>query len=391
VKDIYKEDSEAGSGESTTVDTLGPVTLIGTSAAAIGGTASVAGIYQAVSIMQLAQLIQLTGSEPPTKLSNFLDNEFYWTNPTSVMSNKNLGVNKRNLNSGDHSFAYFDFEMDSQPLRNIGIIYGSVIANLFVLFFFLMISILFYMFVWGISKNLPSESDNKCTQMTIKVVNTILKVMTFSFYIRFFLIFSQYIALVSFAEFVDMNFDDGPHTISWFFAFGVVVSLVAFFGFAIWLWYKKATDSEKYSETKFDEFFRGLKKGKLFSSYILALMIRRFFIAIWLVWFEIASFGLTIGFLITYQICHTGFLCFVRPYETLIDNIVEIFIEVVITLILFLLARYNSNDRWTDSAQDAIIGLIVFLIVLVLVSTIGMFLTKAYLFYSCKFKVGEIL
>jgi cysteine-rich repeat protein len=136
VKEIYKEDSEVGSGESITVDTVGPITLVGTSAAVIGGTSSVAGIYQAVSVMQLTQLIQLTGSQPPTKLSNFLDNEFYWTNPTRVMSNKNLGVSRRILNSGDHSFVYFDFEMDSQPLRNIGIVYGSVITNLFLTFIY---------------------------------------------------------------------------------------------------------------------------------------------------------------------------------------------------------------------------------------------------------------
>jgi hypothetical protein len=350
--------------------------LVGTSAAAIGGTSSVAGIYQAVSVMQLAQLVQLTGSEPPTKLSNFLDNEFYWMNPSNVISNKNLGVNRRNLNSGDNSFAYFDFEMDSQPLRNIGIVYGSVIANLFLPFVFLVIVILLNLLIWTVSKNLPAESNNRCMQVAIKVVNVILKVMTFSFYIRFFLIFSQYIILVSFAEFVDMNFDDGPHAISWFFAFGIVVSLVAFFLFAVWLWHKKATNSEKYSETKFDEFFRGFKKGKLYSSYILVLMIRRFFIAFWLIWFEFASFGVTIGFLIAYQVCHAGFLIFVRPYETLIDNIVEICIEVVITLILCMLAHYHSHDKWTDSAQDAIIGLITFLIVLVLVSTIGMFLNK---------------
>jgi hypothetical protein len=373
VKEIYKEDSDAGSKESIAVDTFGPVTLAGTSAAAIGGISSVAGIYQTVSVMQLAQLIQLTGSQPPTKLSNFLDNEFYWTNPFRVMTNKNLGVNNRNLNSGDHSFAYFDFEMDSQPLRNIGIIYGSVIANLFLSFILLMTTIMFQMFIWAISKLLPSESNNGCMQATIKVVNAILKVMTFSFYIRFFLILQQYIALVSLAEFFDMNFGDWPHAISWFFAFGVAVFLVAFFGFAAWLWYKKATDSEKYSETKFDEFFRGLKKGKLFSSYILVLMLRRFFIAIWLVWFEFTSFGVTIGILITYQVCHTGFLSFVRPYETFVDNIVEICIEVAITLILCLLAHYNSSNEWTDSAQDAIIGLIVFLVVLVLVTTIGKF------------------
>jgi hypothetical protein len=377
VKNIYKKDSNAGSGESITVDTIGPATLVGTSAAAVGGTSSVAGIYQAVNVMQLAQLIQLTGSQPPTKLSNFLDNEFYWTNPFRVMTNKNLGVNNRNLNTGDHSFAYFDFEMDSQPLRNIGIIYGSVIANLFLPFFFLMIIILFYVFVWAISKTLPSESNNRCMQALIKIVNVILKVMTFSFYIRFFLILQQYIALVSLAEFFDMNFGDWPHAISWFFAFGVAVFLMAFFGFAAWLWYKKATDSEKYSETKFDEFFRGLKKGKLFSFYILALMIRRFFIAIWIVWFEFTSFGVTIGILITYQVCHTGFLGLVRPYEIFVDNIVEICIEVVITLILCLLAHYNSSDSWTDSAQDAIIGLIVFLIVLVFVATIGKFLKKS--------------
>jgi hypothetical protein len=373
MKDIYKENSNAGSGESITVDTIGPVTLVGTSAAAIGGTSSVGGIYQAVSVMQLAQLIQLTGSQPPTKLSNFLDNEFYWTNPMRVMSNKNFGVNNRNLNTGDHSFAYFDFEMDSQPLRNIGVVYGSVIANLFIPFFFLMIAILFNMFVTGISKLLPNESSNKWMQMMLKVVNVILKVMTFSFYIRFFLIMSQYIMLVSLAEFVDMNFDDGPHAISWFFSFGIVVSLVVFFGFTTWLWYKKATDFENYSETKFDELFRGFRKGKLSSSYILALMLRRFFIALWLVWFEFAPFGMTITFLIMYQLCHTGFLGFARPYETLIDNIVEICIEAVITLILILLAHYNSSDKWTDSAQKTIIGLIVFLIVLVFVTTIGMF------------------
>jgi cysteine-rich repeat protein len=373
VKDIYKEASNAGLGESITADTLGPFTLVGTSAAAIGGTSSVAGIYQAVNVMQLVQLIQLTGSEPPTKLSNFLDNEFYWTNPMRVIANKNLGVNKRNLSSGDHSFVYFNFEMDSQPLRNIGIIYGSVVANLFLPFLFLVITIMFQVFIWAISKSLPSESNNRWVQAMIKVVNVILNQMTFSFYIRFFLIMQQYIALVSVAEFFDMNFSDWPHAISWFFAFGVAASLAAFFGFVLWLWYKKAADSEKYSKTKFDEFFRGLKKGKLFSFYILVLMLRRFFIAIWLVWFEFTSFGVKIGILIAYQVCHTGFLGFVRPYESFIDNIVEICIEVVITLILCLLAYYSNRDKWTDSAQEAIIGLILFLIALVLVATIGKF------------------
>jgi glycerol uptake facilitator-like aquaporin len=80
-----------------------------------------------------------------------------------------------------------------------------------------------------------------------------------------------------------------------------------------------------------------------------------------------------IGILIAYQVCHTGFLGFVRPYESFIDNIVEICIEVVITLILCLLAYYSNRDKWTDSAQEAIIGLILFLVALVLVATIGKF------------------
>jgi glycerol uptake facilitator-like aquaporin len=104
-------------------------------------------------------------------------------------------------------------------------------------------------------------------------------------------------------------------------------------------------------------------------------MMRKFFIAVWLVWFEFVPFEMTIGFIIVYQVCHTGFLCFVRSYQIMTENIVEIFIEVVITLILSLLANYANKDKWTDSAQDVIIGLIIFFIVVVLVSTIGMFLT----------------
>jgi hypothetical protein len=198
-----------------------------------------------------------------------------------------------------------------------------------------------------------------------------LHLMTFSFYIRFFLTLFMFMALVSIAEFVAMNFNSAAHFLSWFIAFGVVIFLFAFFLFSLWLWYKKATDPEKFAETKFDEFFRGLKKNKIHSSYILALTFRKILFSFWIVLFEFTPMGVYVGMITAYQALHFGGLIVIRPYLSKIDNLVEIVIEAVILVILAMLCYYNKQDRWTDSAQTAVLGLIIFMVVFIFLASIS--------------------
>jgi hypothetical protein len=203
--------------------------------------------------------------------------------------------------------------------------------------------------------------------------------MTFSFYIRFFLILFLYMALVSTAEFVAMNFDDSAHSLSWFIAFGMIIFLFAFFLFSVWLWYKKATDPEKYAETKFDEFFRGLKKSKVHSAYILALTLRKILFSFWIVIFEFAPIGVYVGMITGYQVLHLSGVVIVRPYLNTIDNLVEMVIEAMILVILGMLCHYNNRERWTDSAQTAVIALSIFMIVFTFLTSLGKH-TNSYCF-----------
>jgi hypothetical protein len=352
------------------VDTLAPITSIGVSGASVFGPTSPIAAYQVAGSMQMVQLISLLNADPPNKLNNVCESQFYWTNPTRFVRNGDIGISSRNLDSED-SFPFFDFEQESKPLRNVGIKYGSTFANLFMLMLFLIVAGLFHSFLFALSKHIPEESESKCSKYTSMVVKFLLNLMTFSFYIRLFLILFMFMALVSIAEFVAMNFSDSAHILSWFIAFGVVVFLFAFFLFSIWLWHKKATDPEKYAETKFDEFFRGLKKNKIHSSYILALTFRKILFSFWIVLFEFAPMGVYVGIITAYQAQHLGGLAIFRPYLSKIDNLVEIVIETVILIILAMLCYYNKQSKWTDSAQTAMLSLIIFMIAFIFLASIG--------------------
>jgi hypothetical protein len=158
--DLYQYDPKEGEGYSNTVDTIAPVTLIGVSGTSTFGLTSPVAAYQVAGSMQMVQLISLLNADPPTRLNNVCESQFYWTNPSRFVRNGDIGISSRNLNSED-SFPFFNFEQESKPLRNVGIKYGSTFANLFMLMLFLIVAVLFHSFFFALSKNIPEESESK--------------------------------------------------------------------------------------------------------------------------------------------------------------------------------------------------------------------------------------
>jgi hypothetical protein len=142
------------------MDTLAPITSIEASGVAVFGLTTQITAYQIIGSMQMLQLIPLLNTDPPTKLNNFCDSQFYWVNPSRFGRNGDIVINSRNLDSED-SYPFFDFEQESKSLRNVGIKYGSTFTNLFILMLFLIVAGLFHSLLLFLFKHIPEENESK--------------------------------------------------------------------------------------------------------------------------------------------------------------------------------------------------------------------------------------
>ena len=72
-----------------------------------------------------------------------------------------------------------------------------------------------------------------------------------------------------------------------------------------------------------------------------------------------------------YQVAHTVFIIWVRPYEAVKDNVNEIMIDVMFSFMLVILMYFHTKDAWNEVVTEAYFYLLGFPGIFIFVSSLG--------------------
>ena len=180
---------------------------------------------------------------------------------------------------------------------------------------------------------------------------------------------NQFLLISSINEINSFGYSNWQRIVSLVTAFIVVILCLAILFIVMYL-----TFSNKYSkqgeESKFKEFFCGLKTEKKFKIYVAVLVLRRTIFVVMLVIFAQKFSSVVIIALSVLQPLYSIYIMILRPFTEMKWNIIEILNEVYFTGCLCSLIYYNSESRWTNVSTNVYIwviasnNIIIFLIVI---------------------------
>ena len=81
-------------------------------------------------------------------------------------------------------------------------------------------------------------------------------------------------------------------------------------------------------------------------------------------------FALKAILLFLLQVAYLTYVILIRSFEEIKDRIAEVFSELVFLILLFFLTIYNSESKWTSTAENKYIGIILSLVLILFIVSI---------------------
>ena len=178
------------------------------------------------------------------------------------------------------------------------------------------------------------------------IITILHRMLTFSFYIRKFIVMSLFILIWATYEIYKCNTEDSYHTFSFAFAIFLVLFYWIYTAFIFWL-ALFAYKPDSNNPSRLDEFFAGLKPKKSARIHTVAILIRRI---VYIVLFIVLVRSLDQAIIYTILFAQLGFVIYIivlRPYEEIIVNIIEILGEVFYFAFLFWLV-FLYKQKWLE-------------------------------------------
>ena len=313
----------------------------------LSNTASSSAIWMLINVYQMMLLLPLTGA---------------YIHPYVIQYIKGVDFSILNFSISDYTgslqkinfMTYFDCTQQNDYLNDIGLQSWSTIINISLSVFFdiwiMIVHISLYLFYLWV------KSNRNCLS---KFVFNLLKVMTFSIYIRKLLESFLLFSISTTRELYLINPPSASRTISFWFA-------LLLFLFLWWTSIFVLVFHSKSTEVTFNdrmywirEIYEAFKQNRASKLYFFVFIIRRLALACWI------SFGQSLPKLVRIiifwllQIPSLPYIIYWRPYLKTKENIWEILNEIIYSLLWIFLIFVNSESRWTNTLAFIIISILI--------------------------------
>ena len=260
------------------------------------------------------------------------------------------------------TFGRFDSTQVNSGLSLIGLDSGSALVNNSNLISVLLVSIpvhlLIFLFIMILNK-WSSEEQQGWTIRLIKYLSSkILAMMTFGFYIRTIIESILILALSTFSEIYEFNYDDASKVGSLAASMLIVSVIIVLLVMSGWLLFRQIKDDDSKAD-KYEEFYHGLRKTKLCRLYTVAWLSRRLLFVLLIVTISPQSPLLALQILSVAQLLYFIYVAIQRPYIEAKDNLIEIINELFFWIYLLWFWYYNSEDKWNSISSNIYVYLIV--------------------------------
>ena len=167
---------------------------------------------------------------------------------------------------------------------------------------------------------------------------------------------NQFILISSTSEIYKFNLSSNARIISFVIAFCIFSASMMLIGVSFALIYYHAeqsnTENSDIKIEKFGEFYLDLKKQKKFKISCGFLLLRRFVFIILLITL-VSKSSITARSILTWvQIIYLIFVIYLRPFEEIKLNIIEIINEIYFTCLFSSLLFLNSRSDWSTTITN---------------------------------------
>ena len=190
-------------------------------------------------------------------------------------------------------------------------------------------------------------NTNWCIKVSIWTIDTIFKILTFSFYIRNVLEMSQFILISSTNEIFYCNISSHMRLISFIYAILVIGAYIFLFVLIQYLTFSSYRLNEN-QHNKLGEFFSGLKEDKKSRFYVTLLLLRRFTFILLIILLSSIPSRAIIGILLAIQLVYMGCIMYLRPYKEVKGNIIEILNEIYFFSLIWIFLVFNEESNWSS-------------------------------------------
>lgn len=187
------------------------------------------------------------------------------------------------------------------------------------------------------------------------------------------MLFFQFFLIVSFSILNEFDTSSSSAIVSVFISLAVVLFLCVFLIVGVWKWISCVKKKNFDSKSTLSEFFRGLKKTKMGTTYNLISMVRKAILLGFIIFGQsIALYPYLIGICV-FQGIYAIVIVILRPFENIKDNFVEITNEAVFSMLIFLTLFFNKEDDWTDTMSSVYLYLMLFPVLFIFLITFSKF------------------
>lgn len=318
-----------------------------------------ASLFQSINLMQLYMLLILLRVYLPKRVVDYiLLNDIFNFNFAAPTFIPVLGYFLAMFEIGHSDGTLHDLDVES-----LSTVY-SLSAHLLIL---ALIGIT-HLAIWAVKLLWPKrKSESMAMRLGFWISKKIWSFFTFTVYIRTILQVSQLWIIVSFSEIYESNFSSIASAFSFVFAFMTLCGIIAFSSFNVAL----GLNSSGLAKKGFQEYFSSIKNKKIAKMYNVVIMVRRLILVSLMACLVTIDKVYLVVLAVIYQVLHTIIIGWIRPYESIRDNINEVMIDVVFSVSLISLIHFNTKDAWNEVVATAYFYLLNFPGVFILISFLG--------------------
>ena len=303
---------------------------------------SMSSFWSMINQLQLYLLLLLTGAFIPSSIVSLITDSKFASFPFDYFSFESLGFYSIGISE-------IDYELRSSNLTSFGLKSSWTLYNLYSFIIFMILIFLAHFLLYLFNKYAFWWKENSRCSCIIKkwklIVNKLILILTYGYYIRAILEVNQYTLTSSISEIKLFDSSSTPKIISLIFAFLCLIFSLIFIAFVSYLSFSSYEINDK-EHNKIGEFFEGVKKGK-YKIYTLNLLLRRFIFVSVLIIFASKSSIVSIGTLYGLQIIYLVILTILRPFEEVKWNLIEILNEIYFIILFGWLLHFNTEEIWS--------------------------------------------
>jgi hypothetical protein len=250
--------------------------MIGPAVASSTSCSSPNALWQMMNLMQLLTFIVLFGVYLPAPIKDMISSSSFFSLSFPIPHLQSLyGI--------EYLVDFIDFELEDSAFASLGVESGSTFVNVLTQILVLLMILMLHLFVLTLRNCDPNKANGCLSKWLRWTGKKIFDFFTFTVYIRLLLQSSQFMLMTSIAELNAFNYQSAPRIVSLCLAGVVLLIVSAFLIFSVKLWVSRIRKQAYHEESKFDEFFGGLKRKKFASAYNLLILIRRVYLVLWII------------------------------------------------------------------------------------------------------------